>query len=440
MNSKSYFINAAGKLIRAVENEAIQTFYVMTKNPPSNIEPKVLTNAELLSFIERKPEDYTFEFLVQTFGNIVSNEDGEITGAVKSKYNLTDIVNIRIPYVGFTGKTTLGRLVYTKIIVEGCGLENVLGFINMPITEGVNGKNEKLISNALMENEISVDQMYQYVDTRDWLGLQFHSVVTTSFTLPVLKKPKEVEELHKQLLKKYETALDNHDEKASEEIEKQLIEKTKEVLKDDVGMDLYLSGARGSIGNNMKNINLTRGAVKNVQTGKYDIIKGSLMDGLDKKDIAAHSNSILLGAYSKAVGTQVSGYLAKELSSALQTEVLEEDGSDCGTKQTLSVTIPKKIEDYLYRYIVEDDGSLTCLTPEKIDKYVGKRVKMRSPMYCIGKHLCSRCAGEYYYKLGKQSIGLTSTRVATTCTRLNMKKFHENLVKSQKIDLNDILL
>ena len=62
MNSKSYFINAAGKLIRAVENEAIQTFYVMTKNPPSNIEPKVLTNTELLSFIERKPEDYTFEF------------------------------------------------------------------------------------------------------------------------------------------------------------------------------------------------------------------------------------------------------------------------------------------------------------------------------------------------------------------------------------------
>ena len=119
---------------------------------------------------------------------------------------------------------------------------------------------------------------------------------------------------------------------------------------------------------------------------------------------------------------------------------MEEDGSDCGTKQTLSVTIPKKIEDYLYRYIVEDDGSLTCLTPEKIDKYVGKRVKMRSPMYCIGKHLCSKCAGEYYYKLGKQSIGLTSTRVATTCTRLNMKKFHENLVKSQKIDLNDILL
>ena len=62
-------------------------------------------------------------------------------------------------------------------------------------------------------------------------------------------------------------------------------------------MDLYVSGARGSIGNNYKNINLMRGAVKNTQTGGYDVITKSLMDGLDKKDMAAHSNQIVQGAY-----------------------------------------------------------------------------------------------------------------------------------------------
>ena len=88
---------------------------------------------------------------------------------------------------------------------------------------------------------------------------------------------------------------------SGEYFKKVIIAKTKEVLKDDIGMDLYLSGARGSIDNNYKNINLTRGAVKNLQTGGYDVIKGSLMDGLDKKDMAAHSNNILMGAYPKAV-------------------------------------------------------------------------------------------------------------------------------------------
>ena len=42
--------------------------------------------------------------------------------------------------------------------------------------------------------------------------------------------------------------------------------------------------------------------------------------------------------------------------------------------------------------------------------------------------------------LGKKNIGLISSKVATASTRLNMKKFHENLIKSQEIDINDIFL
>ena len=125
----------------------------------------------------------------------------------------------------------------------------------------------------------------------------------------------------------------------------------------------------------------------------------------------------------------------------MQTEVLGEEGSDCGTVKGLTMVIPKnKTEDYLYRYIIED-GKLICLTPDVIKKYIGKTVTMRSPMYCIAKDcICSKCAGEDFYKLGKKAIGLTATKVATTCSRLNMKKFHENLVKTRDIDLNDIFL
>jgi hypothetical protein len=62
-------------------------------------------------------------------------------------------------------------------------------------------------------------------------------------------------------------------------------------------------------------------------------------------------------------------------------------------------------------------------------------------MYCIAKDcICSKCAGENFYKLGKRAIGLNATKVATTCSRLNMKKFHENLVKTQNIALEDIFL
>ena len=143
----------------------------------------------------------------------------------------------------------------------------------------------------------------------------------------------------------------------------------------------------------------------------------------------------------KAVGTQVSGYLAKELSSAMQTEVLGEAGSDCGTTKCLIIKIPSaKTDDYLYRYIYVNN-KLVCLTPDIINNYIGKEVKMRSPMYCTAKDcICSKCAGEDFYKLGKKAIGLTATKVATTCTNLNMKKFHENLIKTREIELDDIFL
>ena len=296
MNEKSYFINASGDIIRKVENEAIQTLYVMTKNPPANA--RELSTATTQTFLDMKPSDFTFEYLVDNFGVITSNASGKRSTAVNpAKFNTTDIINIRVPYMGFTGKTTLGRLLYAKIIVEHCGLEKVIGFINDPITDDKNKYIEKQIANALKEDNVPVANMYKYVDARDWLGLQLHAVICTSFTMRTLTKPKEVDDLHKELLKKYKKELDNNDEKVSEIIEKSLIEKTKEVLKDDVGMDLYISGARGSIGNNFKNIYLTRGAVKNLQTGGYDVIKNSLMDGLEKKDIAAHSNNILMGAF-----------------------------------------------------------------------------------------------------------------------------------------------
>ena len=300
MNEKSYFINASGKIIRKIEIEAIQTFYVMTKDPyPTSGE---LPDRAVLQFQEMKPSDFTFEFLVDTFGTTTSIANGiKSTKTDKAKYNMNDIINIKIPYLGFTGKTTLGRLLYAKIVLEQSGVADIVGFINEPITDGRHSKIEKVLANALKDDKIPVANMYKYVDIRDWLGLQLHAVICTSFTMKSLRKPKEVDDLHKELLKKYKVELDKNNEKVSELIENTLIAKTKEVLKDDIGMDLYLSGARGSINNNFKNINLTRGAVKNLQTGGYDIIKGSLMDGLDKRDMASHSNTILMGAYPKAV-------------------------------------------------------------------------------------------------------------------------------------------
>lgn len=142
----------------------------------------------------------------------------------------------------------------------------------------------------------------------------------------------------------------------------------------------------------------------------------------------------------KAVGTQVSGYLAKQLLSSMQSEMLDVHGSDCGTKKTIEITLTNRnAKDFEYRYIVEG-SKLVCLTPEIMQNYIGKTVHMRTPMYCLGDKTCNMCAGEMNYKLGILNIGLGCSKVATTLLRLGMKKFHISNLKSTQIDVNDMLI
>lgn len=92
-----------------------------------------------------------------------------------------------------------------------------------------------------------------------------------------------------------------------------------------------------------------------------------------------------------------------------------------------------------YRYIVEGN-KLVLLSPDIIDKYVGKKIKLRTPIYCKSDKLCSKCAGTLYYKLGIKNVGLTTSKLSSTLLNLNMKKFHNSTANISKIDINNITL
>lgn len=449
MNRKSFFINSAGNNIRKIGKEALQTFYVLTK-PPKETD-RTLSDKDKEFFVKMNPKDITFHNLVKWFGNTVDiRDDNKNKKTSTSMYNPTDKLTIsekdypELLKDGEILETTLGKLIFNKILVEGLGFGKFIGYQNQTMFAKVYGKFDATVAEALKNDIITVADMYNYVDTRDWFGLQVHGVITTSFTEGVLRLPPEIKKLKKDLYEEHKEAIANGDERVMNIIEQKLLSETKKALKDDIGMDLYNSGARGSVDNHLKNIMLTRGAVKNTVTGKYDIIYHSLMDGLEKKDIPAHSNMILAGAYPKSVGTQVSGYLGKEISSALQSEVLGDKDSDCGSKGYLVIKLTNlNKKDFLYRYIIEGN-KLIYLDEETIEKYIGKEVKMRSPMFCIGvgkeKCLCNKCAGDFYYKLEKKNVGLSASRVASTCTQMNLQKFHENLVKIMPLNVDSLLV
>ena len=68
-------------LIRRVEKEASQTFYAMTKDYDGR-KNRTLTPVEKKTLLDMKPDDFTFEYLVNTFG-VVS--DGKSVFSPKFK-------------------------------------------------------------------------------------------------------------------------------------------------------------------------------------------------------------------------------------------------------------------------------------------------------------------------------------------------------------------
>lgn len=282
---------------------------MMTKDPYGL--QKQVSEEDKRRFCNMDPKDITFEFLVDTFGFVEDISDGNKTKtARKQKFHPTDtliLTHSDFPIIRSSEpiKTTIGRLIFNKVMVEGLEFSGITDYINYTLFAGKFKAYDRLITDQLKDDKISVQQMINYINTRDWLGLQLHAVITTSFSPGVFKTPKSVIKRREELFKEYEAELNDGNAAVMERIEKELIDMMQKELKGDIGLDLYQSGARGSIGNHLKNINITRGAVYNPVTGKYDIVKNALIDGMDKKDIPTSSNIIVTGSFPKAVDKHI---------------------------------------------------------------------------------------------------------------------------------------
>ncbi len=383
-----------------------------------------------------KQEEICYDLLVQLLGDTTQLVNGKVV-VKKSRFKPEDefVLNPGEYFNKEKVTTTVGLFLYNKYIVEN-DFEKVLGYWNTTIDKKELGTIEYKLSKALMNQQITVEQMARYLDKTQHLSMSLHHVICGSFTMNTLIPNKDAISYRDKFVKQHKKELDEGNVNLAVKLEKDVMGIAKDKLAGDSGMDLYDSGARGSFGNNFKTISLMKGPIYNPILGRFEVVTTNFMEGIDKKDIATYANAVIAGAYPKAVGTQESGYLAKQLVAALQTVTLDEKGSDCGTKGYITVTItPQLKNDFNYRYIIEG-SKLVLIDDSNIDKYVNRTVKMRSPMYCIGKKLCRVCAGTIHEKLGIENIGLTSTKVASTLLNLSMKKFHDTSTKTNEIDLN----
>lgn len=397
---------------------------------------RVITKAEDINYIANITEkDITTSFIMESFGKFNGT----------NRFNTYDVITIPKGCYGKDGKknkneftTTVGIYVFNKFCIEQ-DFFDLFHYINEEIGKSKYEDINQDLSYAVLEEKITVPQFKRYEKKIQKL-MPYVSIFSPSYTTKMLTCTKAINKKKAELIKKYEKELAAGDGVVAERIEKELLDFAKEYLKDDPAMDCFLCGSCGSFGNNFKNMYVMKGAIKDPDPDakqKYNVATSNYMDGISPEEYALFANSLAAGPFSRSKKTEVGGYLEKLFLYAYQHIRLDPAGSDCGTKRTLTIKLDKKnIKNWMYSYVVGNNGTLTEITSENKDKFIGKTVKIRFSALCESKTgICSKCFGNLPYRRGDLNVGIESTIIASTMKNTAMKAFHDSVQRTREIDI-----
>jgi hypothetical protein len=391
-----------------------------------------LTFSEAQEFLNLKREDLTATLLRSWFAANKNQDDPKYQTYDKIVlpkdhphcFNETEIV------------TTLGRFLFNFFALPDVYLKKH-GYVNETIDGGKIGDIESKMASMLLNDEITVQEYGKYFDNAEWMlmGMAYYLAPSVNYAMNVA--PKEIINHRNELFEKYAKEVKAGDSNVGELIEKSVVDKAKDYMKNsgNDAFDLFNSGEFKM--QNYKKTSLMAGMIENPYSHKLSILKSNYTEGIQKDEYVNFPLISLLGGYSRGVETANGGYQSKRIQNATQNVVLDEPGSDCGTTEFLVTPIFPSLKNmYTYRYILQDNGQLLELTPENISQYIGKTVKMRSPLFCKGEHVCSKCAGSLFYRMGVKNAGLLTSNFSSVLMNLFMKKFHDTSVKFKKIDIS----
>ena len=390
--------------------------------------------------INMKEKDINYDFIMTLFGSF----DGK---ALCNPYDLLIVPPNTFYYVDEKGKersnknkftTTIG-IYLINLILSDIGFSKLFdGYFNKSLDKKGFKKIEQTLSYALIEDDITTDQLKRWENTMQWF-MPFEDVISPNHTEKLLTCTKILNKKKAELLKKYSKEIEAGDIATVEKIEKELLSYAKEYLKDDPSMDTILSGAGGEFDNNFKNLYVMKGAVANPDPAakkKYDIVTSNYIDGVSADEYSVIAGAGTQGAYARGKKTETGGYWEKLFTSAYQHITLDPKGSDCKTDKYITVNLTdKNISDYMYSYIIESNGNLTLLNSKNREKYIGKRVKFRFSSMCKSKTgICNMCAGELLYMGTSGNVGIVMAQIPDTLKTRCMKQAHNLTVTTQQID------
>lgn len=401
---------------------------------------KTITDKKDIDYIlNLKENDITTSLIMELFGDFMDHQ----------RFNPYDIITI--PTGAYGGKlpngkekrnkepftTTVGRLIFNKYFIE-CEPEllQIIGYVNDNVGKGEYGKIFDTLGYDVLEGNVDINT-YKRFCKKTQKFMPYVSILAPNHSDNMLTITKKINKRKAELIKENQEAFDKGDVIVVDKVSNELLKYAEELMKDDPAMDMFLSGAGGSFKNNFKNMFIMRGSVQDPDPRKsYNIITSNYIDGVSKEEYSKLANTLAAGPYSRSKKTELGGYWEKLFLVAFQHIILLSPGSDCGTKRHITMKVTtKNIGMIMYCYVINNDGSLTEITSENKDKFIGKTVKLRFSSMCESKNgICNKCAGNLFYRLGIRNIGAATPQIPSRLKVLSMKLFHDDQLTFTEMD------
>lgn len=287
-----------------------------------------------------------------------------------------------------------------------------------------------------LKEPIYIDEYLKFCDGAFSL-VAYTQVFTPADTRKTITRPPGIEHIRNTLLDANKEHL--HDRAVVADIAKQLQKVDSDYLKGDRGEDFLIWGkAKPIVRSRMF---LMYGAETGIEE-KVDVnlIRNSLAEGWDLDQFPAMNDALRAGSYNRGKQTELGGEAVKDLFRASGN--IKVGGEDCGDTLGLPTIIREYDKDrYLGgRSMITEEG-LTLLTKDNVGQYLGKTIRLRSPMTCKspGTEYCKLCLGK---RLIENETGLSAAVAdyGSIFLYIFMSAAHSKAIQTQRLDIKSQLM
>ena len=376
----------------------------------------------------------------------MKNAEGKIIGANPALFRADEWINVKkgqMQCVKEDIRTTAGRYIFNLVTIEAA-FGGKYAFINKTMRDNdTSALHDKLCDDLLM-GKITGAEFGKFQNRFIWLN-NFAEIFIEGSSPNLMVLPLEIKKELDRLIDENQEAIASGDTTTYiNNVENPIIDFARKwfIEHNTPGWSMYAKGGKPKFSNVFKNMYLAVGPILDLTTGKYKISTANYSEGIPPEENYLYANQGVFGAYNRAVNTQVGGYKTKLFAMGFQHQQVIED--DCGTSSTIGFDVTAKNIDVIkWKYIrdPESPDGWTCVTPDIINRYIGKHVEYRSPMYCAseGDGYCWRCMGDLYRRLGLKNVGLASQKLTSVFLNKSLKAFHDSTMKTSKINWSDCL-